>query len=45
MTFYCIQAKLATDFGPLVQDTSQLWSIAGALQYLMFTRPDIAYVV
>jgi hypothetical protein len=40
-----LQAKLAGDSGPPVEDTSQFWSIAGALQYLTFTRPDIAYVV
>jgi hypothetical protein len=40
-----IQAKFAVDFGPPVQDVSQFWSITGALQYLTFTRPDIAYVV
>jgi hypothetical protein len=40
-----LQAKLAGDSGPLVEDVSQFWSIAGALQYLTFTRPDIAYVV
>jgi hypothetical protein len=40
-----LQAKLAGDSGPPVEDTSQFWSIAGALQYLTFTRPDIAYAV
>jgi hypothetical protein len=38
-----IQAKLAVDSGPSVQDASQFWCITGALQYLKFTRPDIAY--
>lgn len=36
--------KLATD-GPLVQDPTDFRSLAGALQYLTFTRPDIAYAV
>jgi hypothetical protein len=36
---------LAGDSGPPVEDASQFWSIAGALQYLTFTRPDIAYAV
>jgi hypothetical protein len=40
-----LQAKLAGDSGPPIEDTSQFRSIAGALQYLTFTRPDIAYVV
>jgi hypothetical protein len=40
-----LQAKLAGDSGPPVEDASQFRSIAGALQYLTFTRPDIAYVV
>jgi hypothetical protein len=40
-----LQAKLADDLGPPVADASQFRSIAGALQYLTFTRPDIAYVV
>jgi hypothetical protein len=40
-----LQAKLAADSGPPVQDASQFRSIAGALQYLTFTRPDIAYAV
>jgi hypothetical protein len=40
-----LKAKLAADSGPPVQDPSQFQSIAGALQYLTFTRPDIAYVV
>jgi hypothetical protein len=39
------QAKLAGDSGPPVEDASQFRSIAGALQYLTFTRPDIAYIV
>jgi hypothetical protein len=40
-----IQAKLAADYGPLVQDASQFRSIACALQDLTFTRLGIAYVV
>jgi hypothetical protein len=40
-----LQAKLAGDSGPPVEDASQFRSIAGALQYLTFTRPDIAYAV
>jgi hypothetical protein len=40
-----LQVKLTGDSGPPVEDASQFWSIAGALQYLTFTRPDIAYVV
>jgi hypothetical protein len=44
-TLVDLQAKLAGDSGPLVEDASQFQSIAGALQYLIFTRPDIAYTV
>jgi hypothetical protein len=40
-----LQTKLVGDSGPPVEDASQFRSIAGALQYLMFTRPDIAYTV
>jgi hypothetical protein len=40
-----LKAKLAADSGPPVQDPSQFRSIAGVLQYLTFTRPDIAYAV
>jgi hypothetical protein len=40
-----LQAKLAGDSRPPVEDASQFWSIAGTLQYLTFTRPDIAYAV
>lgn len=31
--------------GPHVVDSSAYRSVAGALQYLTFTRPDIAYAV
>jgi hypothetical protein len=44
-TLVDLQAKLAGDLGPPVEDASQFRSIAGALQYLMFTRPDIAYAI
>jgi hypothetical protein len=40
-----LQAKLVGDSRPPVEDVSQFQSITGALQYLTFTRPDIAYVV
>jgi hypothetical protein len=40
-----LQAMLAGDSGPPVEDVSQFQSIAGALQYLTFTRPDITYAV
>jgi hypothetical protein len=40
-----LQAKLAGDSRPPVEDASQFWSIVGALQYLTFTRHDIAYAV
>jgi hypothetical protein len=44
-TLVDLQAKLADDSGPPVADAPQFRSIAGALQYLTFTRPDIAYAV
>ena len=31
--------------GPLVQDPSHYWSLAGALQYLSIACPDISYAV
>jgi hypothetical protein len=41
MTLVNLHAKLAGDSGPPVEDASQFRSIAGALQYLTFTRLDI----
>ncbi|KAJ0877759.1 putative RNA-directed DNA polymerase [Helianthus annuus] len=38
-------AKLSADVGALLSDGSMYRSIAGALQYLTFTRPDISYAV
>lgn len=38
-------AKLAHDSGPPISDPSHFRSLAGALQYLTFTRPDISYAV
>jgi hypothetical protein len=40
-----LQVKLVRDSGPLIEDASQFRSIAGALQYLTFTRSNIAYAV
>ena len=37
-------AKLSSD-GPPVADSTQYRSLAGALQWLTFTRPDIAFTV
>ncbi|XP_048502734.1 uncharacterized mitochondrial protein AtMg00810-like [Beta vulgaris subsp. vulgaris] len=39
------KSKLSADYGPQFQDPTKYRSLAGALQYLTFTRPDIAYVV
>jgi hypothetical protein len=39
------QAKVSVESGPPVADTTYFRSLAGALQYLTFTRPDITYVV
>jgi hypothetical protein len=39
-----LHSKLSAD-GPPVADSTQYRSLAGALQYLTFTRPDIAYAV
>lgn len=39
------QPKVAADSGAPVQDPSDYRSLAGALQYLTFTRPDISYAV
>ncbi|WVZ63807.1 hypothetical protein U9M48_013412, partial [Paspalum notatum var. saurae] len=38
-------SKLSGAEGALVQDATDFRSLAGALQYLTFTRPDIAYAV
>lgn len=37
--------KVATADGAPVSDPTDFRSLAGALQYLMFTRPDITYAV
>jgi len=37
--------KTSAATGAPVQDPSDFRSLAGALQYLTFTRPDIAYAV
>ena len=39
------QAKLSEDDGPPVADATSYQSLTGALQYLTFSRPDIAYAV
>ena len=39
------QAKLSTDLGDPVADPTTYRSLAGALQYLTFIRPDLTYAV
>ena len=39
------QAKVSSDMGAPVSDPTAYRSLAGALQYLTFTRPDISYAV
>ena len=39
------QAKLSEDAGPPVADPTAYRSLAGALQYLTFTKPDLTYAV
>jgi hypothetical protein len=39
------QAKLSEDDGPPVADATSYQSLTGTLQYLTFSRPDIAYTV
>ena len=39
------QAKLSADLGAPVDDPTAYRSLAGALQYLTFTRPDLTYAV
>ncbi|GJS78895.1 ribonuclease H-like domain-containing protein [Tanacetum coccineum] len=38
------ESKLGSDGNP-VSDPTLYWSLAGSLQYLTFTRPDISYAV
>jgi hypothetical protein len=39
------QEKLSKDDGPSITDATSYRSLIGALQYLTFSRPDIAYAV
>jgi hypothetical protein len=39
------QAKLSTTLGDPVADSTAYRSLADALQYLTFTRPDLTYAV
>ena len=39
------QGKVSSDNGPPVADPTSYRNLIGALQYLVFTRPDIGYVV
>jgi hypothetical protein len=37
--------KVSVLDGAPVSDAIDFWSLAGALQYITFTRPDISYVI
>uniref|UniRef100_A0A803NEG0 Uncharacterized protein n=1 Tax=Chenopodium quinoa TaxID=63459 RepID=A0A803NEG0_CHEQI len=39
------RSKLSADVGNPISDPTLYRSLAGALQYLTFTRPEIAYAV
>jgi hypothetical protein len=39
------QAKISAESGPPVADPTHFRNLTGALQYMMFTHPDIAYAV
>jgi hypothetical protein len=39
------QVKVSTEYGPPISDPTRFRSLVRALQYLTFTRYDIAYVV
>lgn len=40
-----LKSKLAEDEGKLIANPTEYRSLAGAMQYLTFTRPDITYAV
>jgi hypothetical protein len=40
-----MQAKVFATFGLPVDDPTQFRSLTNSLQYLMFTHPNIAYVI
>lgn len=40
-----MNSKLSGELGELIKNPTQYRQLAGALQYLTFTRPDIAYAV
>ncbi|CAA7060053.1 unnamed protein product [Microthlaspi erraticum] len=40
-----LKSKLSSDSGELIPNPTQYRQLAGALQYLTFTRPDISYAV
>jgi hypothetical protein len=39
------KAKVSVESGPLIADLTHFWSLIGALQYLTFTCPNLAYAV
>lgn len=40
-----VNSKLSANIGDRIKNPTEYRSLAGALQYLTFTRPDIAYAV